>query len=156
MLFINNLTKNKIDRKFLHSVEKKAAENVFGSSKAKKTEIDLAIVGERRMQKLNYRWRGKDKTTDVLSFGNDNKEKTFGFIAAPDHIRHLGEIFICRSVALRQARRYGCSLNEEMARLLVHGILHLAGYDHEKEEKEKKKMLVLQEKILRKIAGKRA
>lgn len=153
MLLIRNLTKKKIDEKFLHLVEKKTLSglNMNGSR-----EISLVICGEKRIRTLNRVWRGKNRLTDVLSFGVEENKNSKWFIAAPDRIGYLGEVFICYSVVLKQARRYDCSLNEEMARLLVHGILHLAGYDHEKEEKEKKKMLVLQEKILGKIAAKKA
>lgn len=153
MLLIRNLTKKKIDEKLLHLVEKKTLSslNMNGSR-----EISLVVCGEKRIRTLNRVWRGKNRPTDVLSFGVEENKNSKRFIAAPDRIGCLGEVLICYSVALKQARRYGCSLNEEMARLLVHGILHLAGYDHEKGGKEKEKMLALQEKILGKIAAEKA
>lgn len=148
MLLIRNLTKNKIDEIFLRSIEKKTLSrlNMGGG-----IEISLVVCGEKRIRTLNRVWRGKDRLTDVLSFGVEEIKNSDKFIAAPDKTSLLGEIFICYPVAGKQARRYGYALKEEMSRLLVHGILHLAGYDHEKSAKEEKRMMELQEKIVAKI-----
>lgn len=173
MLFIKNLTKAKVDEKFFRLVADKTLENLPKLAKNnKKIEIDLVIIGEKRMKGLNRAWRGKNKATDVLSFENEEKpirlngaslaesrwglaeearKNKFKFITPPDDIIYLGQIFICYSVMARQARRYGYSTRKEIARLLVHGILHLAGYDHEKSAEKEKKMFGLQEKILEKI-----
>ncbi|MDP3057046.1 MAG: rRNA maturation RNase YbeY [bacterium] len=154
MLLIKNLTKSKVDEKFFRSIAGKTLENLPKLAKsAKKIEISLVIIGEKRMKGLNRIWRGKNKATDVLSF--ENQKNKFNFIAPPDDIIHLGQIFICYPVASRQARQYGYSIREEAARLLIHGILHLAGYDHEKNADQEKKMLGLQEKILGKIIVKK-
>ncbi|MDA8085378.1 MAG: rRNA maturation RNase YbeY [Nitrospiraceae bacterium] len=100
------------------------------------------------MKTLNRSFRGMDKPTDVLSFpffeekelkslcdcradGLEKKAKT-PFI--------LGEIVICPEVAARNAALYGATLAEEMRRLLVHGFVHLLGYDHEKSEGEARRM----------------
>jgi len=148
MLLIKNLTKKKIDKKFLRSAEKKTLSDLDMDGGI---EISLVVCGEKMIRTLNRVWRGKDRSTDVLSFSAGKKENSEKFIAAPDKAIRLGEIFICHPVAEKQAREYGYSLKEEMARLLVHGILHLAGYDHEKSRAEEKKMLKLQEKILNQI-----
>lgn len=155
MLLIKNLTEFKIKKIFLQAVAEKALKNLPKLARiSKKIEMDLVIIGEKRMKTLNRIWRGKNKATDVLSFGEQKKKtknQKFKFITPKGDIIHLGQIFICYPVMARQSRRYGCSLQEEIARLLVHGILHLAGYDHEKSAKEEKKMMELQEKILGKI-----
>lgn len=117
------------------------------SAKADKTEISLVICGEKKIKNLNRFYRKKDKITDVLSFGDQKSD----FIAAPDGTLRLGEIFICYPVAERQAQKAGHSLEKEMAVLLVHGILHLAGHNHEKSAREAKKMFKLQKKIIAKI-----
>ena len=152
MLLIKNFTKSKINEKFLRRVGKAALENIPALKKIADLEIDLAIVGEKKMKTLNRIWRGKDKATDVLSFESGQlAKKSKSFVFAPRDNFHLGEIIICYSVAASQAREDGHSLDKEMAVLLIHGILHLAGYDHEKSEKEAKKMFVLQKKIIKKV-----
>lgn len=82
-------------------------------------EVSLSLVGDREMRALNRQWRGKDQTTDVLSFPLE------------EH-RHLGDVVISLPVARRQAREGGWPLAMELRRLLAHGLLHCAGHDHEK------------------------
>ncbi len=161
MLLIKNLTKNKINEKFLRRVAEEAIKNIPVLKSKADWEIDLAIVGEKKIKTLNRIWRGKDKATDVLSYESGkwkvksgklkDQNKKQKFIFAPEKNFHLGEIIICAPVAARQAREDGHSLDKEMAVLLIHGILHLAGYDHEKSQKEAKKMFDLQKKIAEKI-----
>lgn len=160
MLLIKNFTKTKIDKNFLQKVAGKTLDNLPKYKKSnKKIEIELVVIGEKRMKSLNRDWRGKDKATDVLSFENQKPllcqgyggQAKIKFIIPPNKIINLGQIFICYPVAKRQAMRYGASMQEEIAKLLVHGILHLAGYNHEKNAKEEKTMMDLQEKILCKI-----
>jgi len=159
MLLIKNFTKFKINEKFLHRVAKEAVKNIQTLKNKTDWEVDLAIVGEKRMRTLNRVWRGKDKVTDVLSFGNQKpktKNQKFKFVIPADDIVHLGQIFICYPVAARQAREDGHSLDKEMAVLLIHGILHLAGYDHEKTAQEARKMFELQEKIIGNLRNKKS
>lgn len=154
MLSIKNFTKTKINEKFLEQVFGVSVENIPDVKKIADLDIDLFIVGEKRMRSLNHKWRGKDKATDVLSFesGQLRKNKNgINFIFPPDNIFYLGEIIICASVAARQAKEDGHSFDREMAVLLIHGILHLAGFDHEKSAREARKMFDLQEKIIKKI-----
>jgi len=106
-----------------------------------KQAISIVLVGDKRIQELNNEYRHKNKITDVLSFG-DWQEENF-----------LGEVIICVPQAKRQAKDFGIDLKTEMIRLLVHGILHLAGYDHEKSKKEEKIMFGLQDQILKTVAG---
>ena len=99
----------------------------------------MVFVGPRAMQLLNRNYRGRDYATDVLSFpyGGDKVE------GEP----FLGEIVIAPSVAVEQARRFRTKTNTEIRRLLVHGILHLLGYDHETDHGE---MIQLQARLMRK------
>jgi probable rRNA maturation factor len=90
-------------------------------------EYSLAFVGERKIRSLNRIFRNKDKVTDVLSF----EEKNDGFIFGDAGRNFFGEIVICPSRAKNQARKYGWSFDKEIIRLLVHGLSHLSGYDHE-------------------------
>jgi rRNA maturation RNase YbeY len=97
-------------------------------------EVSVMLIGVRAMRTLNRRYRGKDRTTDVLSF--PLREGMFSRVQ-----RHLlGDIVICVPVAARQARAAGETLLDEIDRLLVHGFLHLQGYDHERGESERRRM----------------
>ena len=97
--------------------------------------ISIAFVSPSQMKKLNNTWRGKDKITDVLSFGNVKKGDD-------------GEIILSYEQAKRQAKEMGHSVQDEIVFLLVHGVLHLFGYDHMKPA-DAKKMFPLQTKILK-------
>jgi probable rRNA maturation factor len=88
-----------------------------GSNGRAGRDLSVLFCGDRRMRGFNRRYRGKDRPTDVLSFP----------AAAP----LLGDIAICVPYAARQARRLGEPVSREIDRLLVHGYLHLLGYDHE-------------------------
>jgi probable rRNA maturation factor len=96
--------------------------------------ISVAFVSEAQMRKLNRQWRGKYRVTDVLSFRYDEEDLK-------------GEIVVSYAQAKRQAMAMGHSTRDEVCFLLVHGVLHLFGYDHEKPI-EAKKMFTLQNKIL--------
>ena len=85
------------------------------------TFVNVSFVGDAEMQKLNKKYRGKDKTTDVLSF-NINEEL------------HLGDIVVNIDQAKRQAGEYKNTLEEEIAELVAHGMLHLQGVHHEHDE----------------------
>ena len=161
MLEIHNFTQNEIDEKMFQRV----AEVVLKTVGIKdKTEISLAIVGEGRIRKLNKMYRGKNRVTDVLSFGDKSvlpylakafprlkKGVNMSFVNPPDGVKRLGEIVICYPYAKKQARRAGHSLEKEVTILLIHGILHLLGYDHEKNDREAKKMESMEKKILDKV-----
>jgi probable rRNA maturation factor len=123
------------------------------------TSADLGIlfVGDQRMRSLNRRYRGKDRTTDVLAFAMREA-------CAPHALRQaqgrplsltpdiLGDVVISVPTAWRQAIEAGRSLDEELAWLLIHGILHLCGYDHERSEKEARRMHRRERMIQRSIA----
>ncbi|HEX8068379.1 MAG TPA: rRNA maturation RNase YbeY [Pyrinomonadaceae bacterium] len=92
--------------------------------------VTVAFVSDRKMRELNRRWRGKGGTTDVLSFpaGQDEFEKRAGAT--------LGDVVISLEQAARQAGAHGLTLDEEVAQLILHGLLHLCGYDHETDDGE--------------------
>ena len=108
----------------------------------KDAEITLRIVDEEEGKLLNKNWRNKDYATNVLSF------------PAGEIIEHapnfLGDIVICAPVVEREAQEQEKEINAHWAHLIVHGILHLQGYDHEEEE-EADKMESLEILILNKI-----
>jgi probable rRNA maturation factor len=93
-------------------------------------EVDVLLAGDRTLRKLNRKFRGKDSPTDVLSFPAGASTMFFGG-------RELaGDLAISLETAGRQARAYGHSLEEEVKVLLLHGVLHLAGMDHETDSGE--------------------
>jgi probable rRNA maturation factor len=110
--------------------------------------INIALVGPKTIQNLNSKYRNKSKPTDVLSFSR-METVTSPFPADSD----LGDVLICWDVAKKQALEYKVSTQEELARLTVHGVLHLFGYDHERSRLEEKKMFRLQDKILKQLAS---
>jgi probable rRNA maturation factor len=86
-------------------------------------EVGIKICSDRLMSDLNRRYRGKSGPTDVLSFP-DGSPLSDGAI-------YLGDMVIAAGVATRAAKAAGCSVETELKRLLLHGLLHLSGYDHE-------------------------
>lgn len=103
--------------------------------------LSVALISAREMESLNRNYRGREYATDVLSFSyRSGLDTTDGF---------LGEIVIAPEIAVRQAAQYGGALEAELRRLLVHGILHLLGYDHETDRGE---MMKLQARLLRRKA----
>lgn len=91
---------------------------------AENREFSIAFVSDRRMTELNNFFRGKDATTDVLSFPHEPDE----FDRSSNN---LGDIVISAEQANRQAGENGLNLDSEIRQLILHGLLHLCGYDHE-------------------------
>jgi probable rRNA maturation factor len=97
-------------------------------------EIHLVLTDDARIRVLNREHRHKDKATDVLSFPQFHPKEISGRskrkIAAPGP--YLGDLVISTETTLRQAKEFGVTKRAELTRLVVHGVLHLCGYDHEK------------------------
>jgi len=127
MIEINNLTLGEVDEEFLKGVAKK----ILKGENKKELNLSIVFVGESRIKKLNKEYRGKNRVTDVLSFGDG-----------------LNEIVICLQEVKKNARKFNSNFKKELARVLIHGILHLLGYEHEKEKKEAEKMEKKQEYYL--------
>lgn len=87
----------------------------------------IVFVSDRRMRELNRRWRGKVGTTDVLSFpsGQEEFERREG--------ASLGDVVVSVEQAARQAAEHGLDFEGEVRQLILHGLLHLCGYDHERD-----------------------
>jgi len=102
-------------------------------------EMSLVFTDSETVQRLNRDYRDVDEPTDVLAFymlpqhGADAD-----FVSPPDDITHLGEVIISYPKAEEQAKEQGHSTEQELTLLIIHGILHLLGYDHEKPEEEAK------------------
>jgi len=112
---------------------------------AKPGVVNIAFVGEAKMAELNLQYRQKEGSTDVLSFPlweDDISEQT-----------DLGEVIICPAVAENQRELFGTSYDGELDRLIIHGILHLIGYDHERSKAEAKRMKTKENRLWKKVRG---
>lgn len=118
-------------------------------------EVSISFVNDEEIRSLNKEYRGIDKATDVLSFPmlefteEEQEEEEEGAEYIDEEIA-LGDIVISMEKALEQAKEYGHSFERELAFLLVHGMLHLLGYDHEIEASEGE-MFDKQEEILKEL-----
>lgn len=113
---INNLVADRGNKKFL----KKIAKRILVEENEKNLGLSIALVSQTAIKKINKKYRKKNKTTDVLSFFYGNE----------------GEIVICPEVVKKNAKKFGIPFKKELIRILIHGIMHLLGYDHEKNEKK--------------------
>lgn len=140
MLAINNLTgKNKkIDEKLLLKIAKKILE--IEKIKAK-INLSIALVSSTEIKKLNNKYRGKNKPTDVLSFGEIKKNKKQIDFFEP-------EIIICPEEVEKNAQQSKEPFKKELIRVLIHAILHLLGFEHEQGGLVAEKMIRKQEKYL--------
>jgi probable rRNA maturation factor len=108
-------------------------------AKAPHWEVSVVLVGEAFMTRLNSHYRDADYATDVLSFEAPSVFRKQGL---------LGELVICQAVLKRQAKEYGHSAATELEILIVHGVLHLLGFDHEKSPKQAREMEKWEGKLL--------
>lgn len=115
----------------------------------KAVELGLVIASDETVHSLNRKYRGVDRTTDVLAFAlaEANYKIAEPFAVPPDKIIHLGEVIISYPQAKRQAEEQKHSLEKELALLVAHGVAHLLGYDHE-QPGDAKKMRALEAKVL--------
>ena len=119
-------------------------------------ELGLVITTQERVQELNRSYRGEDKPTDVLAFymtpaAEETGAESLFFVAPPDGVLHLGEVIISYPQAVIQAKEHWHSVKKELAILIIHGVLHLLGYDHEKPEAERE-MRAREAEILTQVA----
>ena len=126
----------------------RTAEAVLSAARAGAAELSLVLVSDRRMRALNRRYRQKDRPTDVLAF--PLREGRFSQFRG----KLLGDVVISMPTAKRQAAALSHSLHDEVSRLLVHGVLHLLGYDHERSVRDASVMTRKEKTILRAIRGK--
>lgn len=101
-------------------------------------ELTLVFVDAKHMQNLNHQFRGKNKVTDILSFSES--EGSVG-----------DELVLCGEQVELQAKEHQLHFNEELGYLLIHGVLHLMGYEHEKSVKEARRMFKLQDNLFEKL-----
>lgn len=115
---VNAQRKFRIDRQHWQ----KFAAAVLKELDKENEDVTIGFVSDQRIQRMNREFRGKDRPTDVLSFPGANDD-----LAG----RSLGDVVISAETAARQASENGLSFEQEIAQLVLHGLLHLAGFDHE-------------------------
>jgi len=125
---VNQQRYKRIDRKRWEEFARQAMQKVGKEYEG----VTIAFVSNRKIRELNKRFRKLDKTTDVLSFPTDNDNDRFSDSSNP----MLGEIAIAVERAAEQASENGLEFDQEIAQLILHGLLHLCGYDHETDNGE--------------------
>lgn len=136
MIEINNLTNFAVDKTFFTGVAKK----VLKGENKEKENVSVAFVSATEIQKLNKKYRKKDKPTDVLSFER-----------VSDFKEECSEVVICPSIVRDQSKDSLLPLKKELAKMVIHGILHNFGYDHEISKAEEERMFKKQDYYLSKI-----
>jgi probable rRNA maturation factor len=111
-----------------------------------KPEVSILLLDDAGIAALNGQYRGKPQPTDVLSFPLYTAEELAGI--QPDV---LGDVVISLETAARQAERTRCALWEEMTRLLIHGVLHLLGHDHEQGPAAARAMRARERRLLKEV-----
>lgn len=155
----------RVDRDFQERVDKKWLRRlVRGTLSAHgagaDVELSLLITDDATVRGLNRRYREQDRTTDVLSFALEadgarhggGREPAGGFIMPPDERVHLGEVIVSYPRAAAQAAERSHPVDDELALLVVHGVLHLLGYDHDRPGRERE-MKSLERRVLSAVGG---
>ncbi len=130
MIYFNNQTKTGLPIQKIRLLTKKAGKIL----RIKNKEISISFCGDKLIHKLNKQFRHKDKPTDVLSFALEDK-------------KILGDIIISLDTARKNSKYFGTSLLEELMFLIVHGICHLLGHDHQTQAEERQ-MQNLEKRVL--------
>jgi len=127
------------------SLLEKAAHGARASEGREDVEVSVALLADDDMSELNRRYLGKDGPTDVIAF------------ALGEGGDLVGDVYVGVEQARRQAEELGLPAHEELARLVIHGVLHVLGHDHpEGPERAQSAMFFLQERVLREVLGGRA
>jgi probable rRNA maturation factor len=141
ILISNKSRKKLVPAKELRDLTKSVIQALIKSCPFLNPQVSILFVDDKRMHKLNFEYRGIDKTTDVLSFPMLDNDELFLTREQP---LMLGDIVISMEKSSEQAKENGHSIKKEIAFLLVHGFMHLIGHDH-KESDERKEMFELQD-----------
>ncbi len=142
---VNRQRHERLDRAGLAQLAQATLEAVLGPRLAAAVDVNLVFVGDNAMRRLNHIYRGVDAPTDVLSFvhlelpspyTHRRAQREAWFFSRPEtgldeEPPLLGEVIIATPTARRYAERHALTCAEEIQRLVIHGIIHLCGYDHE-------------------------
>ena len=151
MYYVENETEEKVDLKIVRAILKKIVA-YYGE----KRDFSVTCVTDDEIQELNREYREIDAPTDILTFRLDDApsfpisfdEEDMDFL----NNEEMGDIFISLDTMRRNAEEFGVGEEEELSRLLLHGILHLRGLDHKTNDFEKEEMLKEQEEVLTKLS----
>ncbi|MGN0829690.1 MAG: rRNA maturation RNase YbeY [Candidatus Ornithospirochaeta sp.] len=151
MYYVENETEEKVDLKQVRAILKKIVA-YYGE----KRDFSVTFVTDNEIQELNREYREIDAPTDILTFRLDDapsfpisfEEEDVDFL----NNEEMGDIFISLDTMRRNAEEFGVKNEEELSRLLLHGILHLRGLDHKTNDFEKEEMLKEQEEVLTKLS----
>lgn len=151
MYYVENETEEKVDLKIVRAILKKIV-SYYGE----KRDFSVTFVTDDEIQELNSEYREIDAPTDILTFRLDDApsfpisfdEEDMDFL----NNEEMGDIFISLDTMRRNAEEFGVGEEEELSRLLLHGILHLRGLDHKTNDFEKEEMLKEQEEVLTKLS----
>lgn len=121
------------------------AETILRHAGQETGELSMVLMNDRAMRRLNAQYRGKDRPTDVLSFPQA--------LPRGGAEQLIGDVVISLQTATRQAKERKSTLHAEVVRLLVHGILHLLGYDHERSQQEARRMGAKERMIIRRLTA---
>ncbi len=127
-----------------HALERLAERALEAEGVAAPAELSILLADDPTVHELNRTYRRTDAPTDVLSFAQGEGD---GFAQPEGAARHLGDVVISVDTARRQAAEYKLTLQDEVSHLLVHGILHLLGYDHEQPD-DAQAMRLQEERVL--------
>ena len=110
-------------------------------------DFSITFVSDDEIKDLNRQYRNKDEATDVLTFRlkDDDSFPDFGIS------EELGDVFISLDAVGRNAKEFSVPFEEELTRIMLHGLMHLVGYDHQSNDFQKEEMLLKQEDILLKL-----
>ena len=147
-----------VDPRFENAVDpaliERAATGVFNAEQiAGVLDVSILITDDDELHRLNRDYRNVDAPTDVLSFADDGDDA--GFVLPPGAPRYLGDIAISYERVVAQAAEYGHSHERELAFLVVHGMLHLLGYDHERGPEDERVMRAREEIIMNALGVRR-
>ncbi len=142
----------RIDKRWLRRLVK---ESIAAHGVDTEVELSLLITDDATVRELNKKYRGKDKTTDVLSFALEADKRgdaSAGFVMPPGEMVHLGEVIVSYPKAVEQAAERKHPVEDELALLVIHGVLHLLGYDHDKPARERE-MRSMEQRVLSAVQG---
>jgi len=144
-LVYRNLVRENIPCRGLVVRAVRAAWTLLKVPRGMTAELAVTLVGPTRMRSLNRRWRRTPRATDVLSFPLQHA-RIAGYTAVS-----LGDLFICPSVVRAKARAWGRPVRAQLKWTIVHGLLHLAGYDHERSSRAAARMAAAERNIMKKL-----
>ena len=151
MYYVENETEEKVNLKEVRAILKKIV-SYYGE----KRDFSVTFVTDSEIQELNKEYREIDAPTDILTFRLDDTP-SFPISFEDEDVdflnnEEMGDIFISLDTMRRNAEEFGVREEEELSRLLLHGILHLRGLDHKTNDFEKEEMLKEQEDVLAKLS----